>query len=455
MFIKKVKTPGLAHLSYVCGVEGKAVVIDPRRDCQIYIDIANKEGCRITHILETHRNEDLITGSVGLSKLTGATIYHGPNADGNVEYANTVNEGDDFSLGSLRIEVLETPGHTKDSVSYLVFDEEFNNGPAAIFTGDTLFVGDVGRTDFYPDEADHVAGMLYDSLQKIKKTAKNAIIYPAHGAGSVCGDGMADREFSTVMHEFDNSPALQLDSKDKFIKKKVEEFHYQPPYFKLMEKLNLVGAETTCLPSTLKAISPSEFMKRDNAILIDIRNVESYLGAHYPDSVCLPLSMITAYAGWLFSSDDEFVIIADDAKSANDAARHFARIGYDNIEYYNVANFPAFAAQGGRYESLAIMSAEKVKNLVESDEATLLDVRKKNEVGEEKITNSKHVFLGKLIEDIETLDKSTSYITMCASGMRATVAASVLKRYGFDTVKVFMGSMGAWKKAGYETVKSD
>lgn len=220
--IEKIKTPDLSHLSYLIRAGGNAAVIDPRRDCEIYVEKARNEGLRITHIFETHRNEDLVSGAPILAELTGAEVFHGPNADGEVVYAKTTREGDCHAIGQLEIRVLETPGHTYDHVAYAIFDSEYPDKAVGAFTGEALFVGDVGRTDFYPDRKREVAGLLFESLRKICELGDQAIIYPAHGAGSVCGSGMADREFSTIGHERRNNPMLQIEDRDAFIDRKVK-----------------------------------------------------------------------------------------------------------------------------------------------------------------------------------------------------------------------------------------
>ncbi len=192
MFVETIKSDGLAHLSYLIGNAGQAAVIDPRRDCETLCRAGAARGCRITHIFETHRNEDLVSGAPILAELTGAPVHHGPNAAGEVVYARTrCGRAMSFRLGALRIEVPETPGHTDDSLSFVLYDTDFGDEAVGVFTGDALFVGDVGRTDFYPDRAAEVAGLLFDSLRRIVALGDQAIIYPAHGAGSVCGD-MAD-----------------------------------------------------------------------------------------------------------------------------------------------------------------------------------------------------------------------------------------------------------------------
>ena len=226
MLLEKIKTPGLAHLSYLVGSGGQAAVIDPRRDCAIYVEKARAAGLEITHIFETHRNEDLVSVAPILADMTGATVLHGPNPEQPIVYAQTVRDGDCFTIGQLNIQVLETPGHTDDHLAYALFDTAYPDKAVGVFTGDALFVGDVGRTDFYPERREEVAGLLYDSLQKILALGDQAIIYPAHGAGSVCGSSMAEREFSTVGHERVNNPRLQMTDREAFIRFKVSENHY-------------------------------------------------------------------------------------------------------------------------------------------------------------------------------------------------------------------------------------
>jgi hydroxyacylglutathione hydrolase len=454
MFINTIKTPGLAHLSYILGSGNEAVVIDPRRDIDCYIDIADQHECRIRYIFETHRNEDLISGAPTLSNLTGAEVLHGTNPDGEIQYAKIVKEGLQWNVGNITIEVLETPGHTKDSISLLIFDNDFKQGPVGIFTGDTLFVGDVGRADFYPEESYHVAGLLFDSLQKIKSRAKEAIIYPAHGAGSVCGDGMADREFSTVQHEINNNPMMCITDRDDFIQKKIAEHHYQPPYFSKMERLNMQGAKAYAKPQIMTPLSAEQCKNKQQKSykLLDVRSIESYQGAHLPASFCLPLSMITAYAGWLFNPEEQFIIIADDQKMAGNAALQLARIGYENCHYYHSANLAATAAGGEEIGSIDMVELSKVKELIQ-DGWELLDVRKITEYQQGHIDGSRHTFLGELSEQIDQLSPNKHYITMCASGMRATVAAGFLKANGFENLRIFMGSFGAWRSAGYPVAK--
>ncbi|WP_120075759.1 MBL fold metallo-hydrolase [Aurantiacibacter odishensis] len=448
MLLEKIKTPGLSHLSYLVGSGSQAAVIDPRRDCEIYVEKARAEGLTITHIFETHRNEDLVSGAPILAEWTGAKVLHGPNADGEVSYAETAREGDRFEIGQLRIEVLETPGHTDDSLSYVLHDSAYPDGPVGVFTGDALFVGDVGRTDFYPDRAREVAGLLYDSLQKLLSLGDQTILYPAHGAGSVCGSGMAEREFSTIGHERANNPPLQLADREAFIEAKLAEVHYQPPYFRLMERLNLEGGSAPPRVMQPRALTLDQFESADANHVIDIREPGAWCAGHLPGSYCIPVGMIPAFAGWFIAEGESIALVAADQSAMATAAQHFVRIGLDNIVGGYTGVIPA-AAQGRDLGQVPMIKTDEVRRRLEQKQAgwTLIDVRAADEREGAKIDGSRHIYAGHLNEQWQDLDPLESYTLMCASGMRATVAASWLASKGFSKVDVYLGSMGAWKAA--------
>lgn len=455
MFIESIKSDGLAHLSYLLGSNGVAAVIDPRRDCDIYVEKARARSCRIAHIFETHRNEDLVSGAPILSEMTGAPVHHGPNADGEVVYADTVRDGETFEIGALRLEVLETPGHTDDSLSFAVYDSDFDGPAVGVFTGDALFVGDVGRTDFYPDRAEEVAGLLFDSLQRLVGLGDQAIIYPAHGAGSVCGDNMADREFSTIGMERRTNPMLRVDDREAFIAKKLAEHHKQPPYFRLMERLNLEGGAPVHRVTAPPALDQSAFLRAaEHAKIVDVRGVTAFLGAHVPSSLAIPDDMVPAYAGWLLDPEEDLVLVADDDAQAEVASRHFARIGFDRVVGRLTAALTGWATAGRAFGSVPVIDAEEVSRRIaeQGNEWTLLDVRDAGEVEDGIIEGAKTIYLGELPDRLSDLAKGGRYTTMCQSGARATIAASVLLRAGVSEVDVFLGSMGAWKAAGFETV---
>lgn len=454
MFLETIKSDGLAHLSYLVGADGAAAVIDPRRDCEIYVEMARERGCRITHIFETHRNEDLLSGAPVLADLTGAAVHHGPHAEGDVVYADTVREGDCFDVGALSLTVMETPGHTDDSLSFVLRDAHQPEGAVAVFTGDALFIGDVGRTDFYPDRAAEVAGLLYDSLQRILALGDQAIVCPAHGAGSVCGGGLADREFSTLGHERANNPMLQYDDRDAFVAAKLAEHHLQPPYFRDMEQGNLKGASAMPRIVTPPPLGASAFAERmDNAIILDLRGITAWLGGHLPGSLAMPVGMVPAFAGWLLDPDDDLLLIAEDTGQAEAAVRHLGRIGFDRIAGFLNPGLPAWAAAGRDFATVAAVDTACIADRANrgDDRWCLLDVRDDSEVAAKRITGSRHIYAGKLPGHVDRLDPDLHYTVMCASGARATIAASVLRRSGFSHVDVYLGSMGAWTAAGQPT----
>ncbi len=446
MLLEKIKTPGLSHLSYLIGSGGKAAVIDPRRDCEIYIEKARAAGLSITHIFETHRNEDLVSGAPILAEWTGAKVLHGPNPGAEVVYADTARDGDRFEIGQLVIEALETPGHTDDHLAYVLHDREYSKGPVGVFTGDALFVGDVGRTDFYPDRKREVAGLLWDSLHKLLALGDQTIIYPAHGAGSVCGSGMAEREFSTVGHERTNNPRLQFASRDGFIDFKVAENHYQPPYFRLMERLNLEGGTKAPRIAWPRNLSLTQLRESHATHLVDIREPMAYASGHLPGSMSLPVDMIPSFAGWFIGEGDSVAFIASNQSQLEQASEHLIRIALDNIIGGYVGVVPA-AAQGTAMEMAPMIGTPEVAARLASGSAdwTLLDVRDADERAQGAIPGSEHIYVGELNTRWQELDKSRRYTLMCASGMRATVAAGWLASRGFQHIDIYLGSMGAWE----------
>ncbi|GGD42887.1 MBL fold metallo-hydrolase [Croceicoccus pelagius] len=447
MLLEKIRTPGLSHLSYILGAGGKAAVIDPRRDCAIYVEKARAEGLEVTHIFETHRNEDLVSGAPILAAMTGAKVLHGPNAAGKVAYAEIAGEGDCFDIGQLRIEVLETPGHTLDHLAYVLHDTAYPEGPVAVFTGDALFIGDVGRTDFFPDRAREVSGMLYDSLQKLLALGDQTLLYPAHGAGSVCGSGMAEREFSTIGHERANNPRLQL-NREAFVEAKVAENHYQPPYFRLMERLNLEGGDPAPPVIAPPVLSLDRFKALDVDHVIDVREPLAWASAHFPGALCLPVGMISAFAGWFVGEGESIALVGSDHSQIATAMEHLVRIALDNVVGGYVGIVPA-AAQGRDMARVPTVVTEEVEARLNEGETgwKLLDVRDADEREQAAIEGSEHIYVGELGEKWRDLDKDTHYTVMCASGMRASVAAGLLASKGFEKLDIYLGSMGAWKAA--------
>jgi hydroxyacylglutathione hydrolase len=455
MFLHKIKSAGLAHLSYILGDQDEAVVIDPRRDCEVYLDIAAREGMRIAHIFETHRNEDYAIGSLDLARRSGAPIHHGNALD--FKYGQPVAEGDKFAVGDLQLQVLETPGHTMESISLVLTDRNYGDTPVAVFTGDALFVGDVGRTDFFPDRAREVAGMLYDSIfGKLLPLGDQAIIHPAHGAGSVCGDSMASREFSTIGHERLHNPVLQKTDRESFIDYKVAEHHDRPAYFRLMEQYNQNGAPPLDALPRPRPLTPEEVGKamKDGAVVIDLRSPEAFAGAFIPGSLAIPLDMLPAYAGYLVGYEQDLILLSETQEQIPTAVRYLVRMGYERLAGYLKGGMYAWEVSGRPYDRIGSVHASVVEKRITDGEAlTLLDVRKITEFQESRLEQATHIFLGELQQRLDEIDRDKPVVTFCGSGRRAIIAASILKRHGFEQVEDSLGSMEACENLGCSILK--
>lgn len=456
MILEKIKSDGLSHLSYFLGSGSQAAVIDPRRDIEVYLDLARRNGMRIVHIFETHRNEDLVCGAPALAEATGAKVWHGPNPAEPIVYAETARDGDLFEIGSARIEALETPGHTDDSLSFALHDPSYPNGAVGVFTGDALFVGDVGRTDFYPDRKREVAGLLFDSLRKILTLGDQTILYPAHGAGSVCGSGMADREFSTLGHERANNPRLQIEDRETFIDVKVAEHHEQPPYFRLMERLNTEGGGRSPRDLLPPPLGADALYGLGDTQLVDVRGIADFAGAHVPGAYCIPSDMLAAFAGWFLDAERGIVLVSRDADQAERSTRTLARIGYDRVVGYHAGIVPV-ATKDRAFASVPLVDTQAVAARVDQrpDRWTLLDVRAIDEFEAGHVEGAQHAYVGHLPGAAEGLAKGAPVTVMCGSGARATIAASILLQHGWSDIDVYLGSMKAWEASGCRTVEGN
>lgn len=450
MFLESIKSDGLAHLSYIIGSNGKAAVIDPRRDCKVYVDIARRNGAVISYIFETHRNEDYTIGSCELAALTGAEILHGAQLD--FGYGSAVRDGDVYSIGKLQLKILETPGHTYESISIAVIDTDFGEHPVGVFTGDTLFIGDVGRTDFFPDRKEETATLLYESIfNKLLPLGDQVLIYPAHGAGSVCGSGMAAREFSTLGYERSYNPALQLDRQD-FIQKKISERHYIAPYFRQMEKNNRHGA------ALLKQLPAPEPCSADHIAreidcsqmqVLDTRSPEAIAGTYISGSIPIPLDMVPVFAGWFCAYDRPIGLVTDRYEDVEQAVRYLVRIGYDCIPVFLHGGMHAWETSGRLYDTIPALHVEALKQRLDSKEDfTLLDVRSADEFDSGHIPDALHIYVGQILEQCERIPRDKPVVTFCNSGKRAVIASGLLKNEGFSDVGVCFGSMLACEVAG-------
>ena len=451
-----VKSKGIAHKSYFIGSNGKAAVIDPRRDCDIYTEIAEHNNMEIEYIFETHRNEDYTIGSLELKEIVGADIFHGEGVD--FEYGNYVCEGDKFQIGSLVLEIIETPGHTDESISILVMDRDVSDDVYMIFTGDSLFAGEIGRCDLYGEvNKRKMAEAMYMSIfKKILLLGDNVIVCPAHGSGSICGAEIREQELTTLGYEKKTNPQLKKD-KMGFIEAKINEKLYTPPYFKKMEKNNLEGPPLICKLPYLKPLSMHEVkdcMARD-AQVVDVREPTAFAGGHIPNTLNIWKNGLPAYAGWFLNYEEPIIIVDDNNGNIDELRRYLVRLGYDNIYGYLSGGFPVWFKGSGDFQTVNTWSVHDLLPNMGKESLFLLDVRKENDWIKERIDGSHNIYIGLLKDNLEKVPKDKHVVVSCDTGYKASIGTSILQMNGYNNVTNILGSMTSWKKAGYPVVKGN
>jgi len=452
MIFERIKSAGIAHNSYVIGSGSDAAVIDPRRDCQIYVDFVQDKGLKIKYIFETHRNQDYVIGSVELNNMTGAEIYHGLGLDW--KYGNTLRDGQQFRIGSLRLAAIHTPGHTDESMSYTVADLATGEAIVMVFTGDALFVSDVGRTDLYgPKEASRLASNLYDSIfSKLLPLGDGVILCPAHGGGSVCGLHIASRDESTIGIERIQNPVLQMKDKREFVKYKVAEKPEKPHYFRQMEIYNLEGPPLLgCLPLPVP-LTPSEFREAmdKGALVVDTSEPAAFGGAHIKGAYSIWLEGLPVFAGWTLPYDRPILLVLEDQSHLERAVRYLIRAGYDQIAGYLRDGTEGWYNTGLPTENLPLLSVHQLKGMLDrGEELLVLDARGQDEWDSGHIAGSLHVYVGYLEQRLGEVPGDKPIAVICNVGHRAGLGASILLRAGYSSVYNVLGSVKAWVAAGF------
>ncbi len=455
MIIKKIKSEGLSQNSYFIGSQNEAIIIDPRRDCQIFLDLAQQQEMTIKAIFETHRNEDFVIGSIELAQRTGAKIYHGSKLD--FKYGQPLTDNQEFIFGKIKLIAIETPGHTDESMSYALADLELSPKPIMVFTGDTLFVGDVGRIDLYgPKEAPRLAEALYNSIfNKLLPLGDDVLIFPAHGAGSVCGGDISQREDSTIGIEKAFNPHLQK-TKVEFIEDKLNEHHTRPTYFLKMEKYNIEGPPIFDKLPSPPPLLPKQFLEQmqQGAIVIDTRQPPAFGGAHLKNSYNIWLERIPSYAGWTLSYEKPILLLLEDKYFLNRAVRYLYRLGYDNLIGYLVGGLEGWYKNSLPLEHFGLVSVHELKNWIDQkDDLFILDVREDAKWKQGHISGSVNIFSGYLEDRVEELPKNRPISVICNIGNRSSLATSILHRAGFTNIHNVLGGMIAWENSGYELNK--
>jgi hydroxyacylglutathione hydrolase len=444
MLFERIESEGIAHYSYLIGDGHRAVVIDPRWDCDIYIDRAVRNGFHIFTILETHRNEDYLVGSVELAERTEAEIWH---ADGQLDYqyGQAVSDGQSWKVGRLKITAIHSPGHTPGSMSYLLHEPD--GQPWILFTGDALFAGDVGRVDLLGmDRAEELAGQLYDTLfNKLLPLGDEIIVCPAHGSGSVCGSSITDRLWTTLGLERRLNPMLKLGGREEFIGKAAKELE-RPPYFRRMEKLNLEGPPLLgTLPESLPLSAGDFAEKAQTSIVVDTRMELGFSAAHVPQSLSIWLDGLASFVGW-FVPYDKPLLLVNETDNPMTAVRRLIRLGYDQIAGHLTGGMLTWHSAGQESHSVRTITVQQLCGLLdEEEEIHILDVRSEAELASNgAITGAQHIHITQLPQHLGEIPKGGPVYIFCGSGLRSMIAASLLQRQGWQNVTVVLGGMAGW-----------
>ena len=453
MLLKQFFTSKIAHSSYILAGSSSCAVIDPQRDVDHYIAEARALGVSITHIIQTHLHADFVSGHMELAEKTGAQIYVAKSADCAFPHIG-LSEGDSIQLEDMNLNVLETPGHTPEHLSIVVVDTSRSNEPVGVFTGDTLFVGDVGRPDLFPERSDELASKLYHSLHdKIMKLPDYCEVYPAHGAGSLCGRAMGAKRSSTIGYERNFNSALQIKDKSDFIKSLTENMPAAPDHFSRSSEINRRGPVKTGDLPRLQYLSTARFAEKTNSpevMVIDTRNYAAFGGAHIPGSMHIELDgNFPTFAGWILPTDKRFLLVADSGKKAQEAVTWARRTGVDSIEGYLSGGIMEWAAAGLPLDSVLQISSEDLNNRLEGkDDYVLLDVRAPKEYEDNRIKGAVNIPVADLRSRWKELNKEKTTIVLCSSGMRSSMGAAILKRHGFKNILNVAGGMDGYINAG-------
>lgn len=443
MLLERIESPGLAHYSYLVGDGVEAVVIDPRRDVEVYVERAAREGLRITHILETHRHEDFVVGSVELAARTGATIWHA-DAQWDYHYGQPVTDGQRWSVGRLVLEAIHTPGHTPGHMSYLLRDP--GGAPWVVFTGDALFAGDVGRVDFLgPERLEEMAGRLYDSLfGRLLPLGDGVIACPAHGAGSICAAAIAERTWTTIGLERRHNPRLQHTGRAAFVAQVARELE-KAPYLRRPEAWNLQGAPLLGTLPTPPPLPPPVFEHRArDAIVLDLRSELAFSAAHIPGAISIWLDRLPNFAGWFLPLDTPILLVGEVADIAP-AVRYLVRLGYDDVSGYLAGGMLAWHMTGRESQSLPVVTVQQLCHRLDAQEDVwILDVRSDGEVATTPIPEAQHIHLTQLPRRMGEVPTDRPVYVFCGSDLRATIAASLLQRQGWANLTVVLGGLAGW-----------
>jgi glyoxylase-like metal-dependent hydrolase (beta-lactamase superfamily II)/rhodanese-related sulfurtransferase len=449
MYFEQFYLGCLAHASYMFASAGEAVVVDPQRDVELYLERAAAEKLHIAHIFETHLHADFVSGHMELARRTGAKIYIGSGSGASFDH---VDAGDRFELrvGECGIRVLQTPGHTVESICLVLTDYQRSPEPFAVLTGDTLFIGDVGRPDlsrtFTPQQ---LAGMLFDSLHdKLLKLDDAVLVYPAHGAGSLCGRNMRQERHSTIGTERLTNPALQIRDRDAFIAELTRNLPARPEYFLQDAEINRSGAGGLDVLPPIEALTPAavEEILQTGGVVLDVRPVEAFAAAHLPGAINISLSgQFASWAGIVLGLHAHPVLMADSDEHVQEARMRLARIGLDDVAGYLAGGIDAWQKAGLAVASLPQVEPAEAAAHRSDPHWQVLDVRRRGEWDEGHIDGAQLAPLDGFRQGLPDLDRTKRIAVHCKGGYRSAIAASILARMGYDVCNV-IGGFDRWRE---------
>lgn len=459
MQIEQIYTGCLAQGAYYIESKGEAAIIDPLREVEPYIKKAEADGATIKYVFETHFHADFVSGHVTLSKETGAPIIYGPTANPSYE-AIIAEDGQEFKLGDITIKVLHTPGHTMESTTYLLRDEKGNDH--AIFSGDTLFLGDVGRPDLAQKAADmtqeELAGMLFDSLRtKIMPLADEVIVYPAHGAGSACGKNMMKETVDTLGNQKKMNYALRADmTREEFIEEVTEGLLPPPKYFPLNVKMNKEGYADIreVIEKGTTMLSPKAFEVAANdtgAVVLDVRHQKDFVEGHIPRSIFIGLhGDFAPWVGALIADVQQPILLVTPEGQEEEAVTRLSRVGFDNTLGILKGGFDAWKEAGMEVDTITSISVEEMKTSMEKDKLPVVDVRKESEYKSEHVVDAMNAPLSYINEHLAEFPQDKTFMVHCAGGYRSVIAASILKSRGIHNLIDIAGGFDAIKETDIE-----
>ncbi|MEO6455461.1 MAG: rhodanese-like domain-containing protein [Ginsengibacter sp.] len=450
MFIKQIYTGCLSEAAYFIESNGEAAVIDPLRDIEAYLDLAKERKASIKYIFETHFHADFVSGHLDLSKQTKAPIIYGPGTSANFAF-HLAKDEENFTIGNISIQVIHTPGHTLESVCYLLRDE--NGKPYCIFTGDTLFVGDVGRPDLSSGEMskEELASIMFDTIQnKILPLADDIIVYPAHGAGSSCGKNLGAENFSTIGEQKENNYALQKQTKSEFVKAITEGLEEPPVYFSINAKINKEGYDSLedVKKQALTPLSINTFKNKieEEVVILDTRNAASFTQGFIPGSIFIGLEgRFAEWAGSILPFHQRIILVTEKGKEEETVVR-LARVGFDKVEGYLKGGFEAWKKEEENFDLIIDVEADEMEIDIKHDpKVTVVDVRTETEFANEHVENALNVPLTEMtdVAQIANFEDDQHLYIHCGSGYRSVIACSLLKRQGYYNLR---NILGGWDK---------